>query len=211
AREALRLADILESMLIGLRDTLEKADRKRIGQTRRLDDVLDALNAAVKTYLISLDHTAMTAADHRRANEVLAFVTNIEQAGDVVERNLLGHVAKLNKRGLAFSPEGEAELLTMLDRLVANLRASAIVFMSDDPRAARLLAAEKQGFRDLEAIATAGHFDRLRAGRVETAETSTIHLDMIRDLKRVNAHLVAAAAYPVLEGQGELLASRVRE
>ncbi|MGA9865455.1 MAG: Na/Pi cotransporter family protein [Acetobacteraceae bacterium] len=211
ARESLRLADVLESMLVGLRDALRKADRKRIGETRRLDDVLDALNTAVKTYLISLDDAAMTAADHRRANEVLSFATNIEQAGDVIERNLLGHVAKLNKRGLAFSAEGLAEMLAMLDRLVANLRASAIVFMSDDPRAARLLAAEKQGFRDLETAATVGHFDRLRAGRVETAETSALHLDMIRDLKRVNAHLVAAAAYPVLEGQGELLASRVRE
>ena len=210
AREVLRLADVLGEMLAGLRSALRKADRKQIGHTRRLDDVLDSLNRAVKTYLISLDHAAMTEADQRRANEVIAFATNMEQAGDVVERNLLGHLAKLNKRGLAFSPEGQAELLGMIDRLAANLRSAAIVFMSDDPRAARLLAAEKQTFRDMETAATAGHFDRLRTGRVETAETSTLHLDMIRDLKRVNAHLVAAAAYPVLEGQGELLASRVR-
>ncbi len=210
AREALRLADALEAMLGGLRAALEKADRKRIAQTRRLDDVLDSLNAAIKTYLTSLDITTMTEADRRRAAEVMAFATNMEQAGDVIERNLLAQVAKLMKRGLSFSPEGRAELVGMMERLTANLRAAAIVFMSDDPRAARLLAAEKQGFRDLETAATEGHFERLRTGRVETAETSALHLDMIRDLKRVNAHLVAAAAYPVLESQGELLASRVR-
>ena len=82
--------------------------------------------------------------------------------------------------------------------------------MSDDPRAARLLAREKQAFRDLETSAVAAHFERLRVQPTRTAETSALHLDMIRDLKRVNAHLVAASAYPVLESQGELLASRVR-
>jgi hypothetical protein len=77
--------------------------------------------------------------------------------------------------------------------------------MTGDDRAARLLAAEKEAFRNLEAAATASHFERLRAGRTDTAETSSLHLDALRDLKRVNAHLVAAAAYPVLERNGELL------
>ncbi len=83
--------------------------------------------------------------------------------------------------------------------------------MTDDDRAARLLAAEKEVFRDLETAATEAHFDRLRAGRIETAETSALHLDILRDLKRVNTHLVAAAAYPVLESRGELLPSRLRQ
>jgi len=33
---------------------------------------------------------------------------------------------------------------------------------------------------------------------------------MLRDLKRINAH-VAAAAYPVLEQRGELLSSRLKQ
>ena len=210
AREALRLADVLETMLHGLRDALERNDRRRLAETRRLDDVLDKLNTAIKAYLTSLDDEALTEADHRRLRAILCFATNMEHAGDVVEKNLLGHVNKKLKRGLAFSPEGQAELAAMLDRLVGNLRAGASLFMTEDARAARLLAAEKEAFRNLESEATEAHFARLRGGRVETAETSTLHLDVLRDLKRVNAHIVAAAAYPVLENQGELLPSRLR-
>ena len=81
--------------------------------------------------------------------------------------------------------------------------------MTDDARAARTLLAEKEVFRDLEARATETHFARVRAGRVESVETSTLHLDVLRDLKRINSH-VAAAAYPVLERLGELLPSRLR-
>ena len=62
--------------------------------------------------------------------------------------------------------------------------------------------------------ATEAHFGRLRAGqpdrRRESVETGRLHLDIMRDLKRVNAHL-AAAAYPVLEDRGELLPSRLRQ
>jgi phosphate:Na+ symporter len=83
--------------------------------------------------------------------------------------------------------------------------------MTEDPRAARALADEKEAFRDLEAASTEAHFARLRAGRAGTAETSSLHLDLIRDLKRVNTHLVAAGAYPVLKEQGTLLSSRVRQ
>jgi phosphate:Na+ symporter len=210
AREALRLADVLEAMLQGARDALEKGDRRRIGETRRMDDVLDKLNAAIKAYLTSLDAEAMTEADHRRLEQILTFSTNLEHAGDVVDKNLIGLASKRLKRGLSFSHEGQAELARIKDRMIVNLRAAATVFMTEDPRAARLLAAEKEAFRDLEAAASQTHFERLRAGKVATTETSALHLDVLRDLKRVNTHLVAAAAYPVLKGQGELLPNRLR-
>jgi phosphate:Na+ symporter len=211
AREALRLADVLESMLQGLRDVFEGGDRRQISETKRLDDVLDKLNTAIKAYLTSLDPDALSDVDHRRVTEILAFATNLEQAGDIVDKNLLGLATKKLKRGLAFSKEGQAELLTMVDRLMANLRAAAALFVTEDERAARLLAAEKEAFRNLEATATASYFDRLRNGRVDTAETSSLHLDALRHIKQINTHLVAAAAYPVLESKGELLPSRLRQ
>jgi phosphate:Na+ symporter len=62
----------------------------------------------------------------------------------------------------------------------------------------------------METEATAAHFERLRAGGADTARTSTLHLDALRDLKSVNTHLVAAAAYPLLEDRGELLPTRLR-
>jgi phosphate:Na+ symporter len=211
AREALRLADVLETMLIGLHDAFEKADRRQVAATKRLDDVIDKLNTAIKAYITSLDPGALSDADHRRVREILAFATNMEQAADIVTKDLLGIVAKKIKRGLAFSESGQADLLAMLDRLLANVRTAASLFMAGDERAARLLASEKETFRSLEAAATEAHFGRLRSGRIDTAETSALHLDALRYLKSVNAHLVAGAAYPLLEGKGDLLASRLRQ
>lgn len=210
AREALRMADVLEAILRGARAALDGSERRRLAETRRLDDVLDRLNRAIKTYLAALDPEGLGQQDDRRLSEILGFTTNLEQAGDIVTGGVLAAAAKLAKRGLAFSPEEEAAIRAMLDRLEANLRAAAAVFMTDDPRAARRLRAEKEVFRDLEARAGEAHFARIRTGRTENLATSGLHLDVLRDLKRINAHLTRAAD-AILDRRGELLASRLTE
>ena len=60
--------------------------------------------------------------------------------------------------------------------------------MTEDVRAARMLAAEKEAFRELEAVATEEHFAQIRAGQTRAAEASAWRLDLLRDLKRVNDH-----------------------
>jgi phosphate:Na+ symporter len=59
SREALRMADVLETMLRAALDGLDRGDCKRIGEIKRLDDVLDRLNSAIKGYLTSLDPEAV--------------------------------------------------------------------------------------------------------------------------------------------------------
>lgn len=210
AREALRMADTLQTMLSYARQAFDNGDRKRLVEARQMDDVLDKLNGAIKVYLSELGQEELTPDDRRRAGEIFTFITNMEHAGDVVNKNLLAHASKRLKRGLSFSPDGKKELDDMMERLAANLKLASSLFMTDDARAARLLASEKDIFRNLEIAATRNHFERLRAGRIDSSETSALHLDMLRDLRRINTHLVAAAAYPVLENHGELLSTRLR-
>jgi phosphate:Na+ symporter len=210
-REALRLADVLEAMLLGLREAFTKGDRRQIAETRRLDDILDKLNTAIKSYVTSLEPDSLSDGDHQRMREILIFITNMEHAGDIIDKGLLGIALKKMRRGVTFSNAGEVELLAVIDRVLVNLKMAASLFMTADDRVARLLVAEKEVFRNVEAEATAAHFDRLRARQVDSFETSTMHLDVMRDLKNVNTHLVAAAAYPVLESKGELLPSRLRQ
>jgi len=209
AREALRMADVLEAMLRNALDALDRGDRNQVSAAKGLDDVLDRLNREIKVYLTGLDPDSLDDSDNRRLSEILTFVTNIEHAGDIVEKGLVAVASKRLKRGLSFSVEGQAEIRAMIERLAGNVGAAAAVFMTEDPRAARRLVAEEAVFRDLETRATETHFARIRAGRIESVETSALHLDVLRDLKRINAHL-AAAAYPVLENRGELLPSRLR-
>ncbi len=209
AREALRLADALEAMLAGARDALSRGDRKLIAETRARDDVLDSLNTAIKRYLTEFDPEELSEDDQRRLQQVLVFAMNMEQAGDVIDRNLLTHANKRLKRGLMPAAGDEAELLDMMDRLIVNTRTAASLFLTEDPRTARALAEEKLAFRRAEERATTTHFSFMRDGITAASQSSALHLDLIRDMKLVNSHIVAAAAYPVLDRAGELLPTRL--
>jgi phosphate:Na+ symporter len=210
AREALRMVDVFEAMLRGALDSLNRGDRKRVTETARMDNVLDRLDTAIKEYLTSIDSDALDDTDHRRLSEILAFTTNLEHAGDIVEKSLMPLAAKRIKRGVSFSETSRQEIRDMMERLISNARAAAAVFMTEDPRAARQLLGEKEVFREIETRTTEEYFGRARTNRAENIEMGKLLLDIVRDLKRVNAHL-AAAAYPVLDGRGELLSSRLKQ
>ena len=213
SREALRMVDVLNSMISGTRVILEDGARSKdkVAEVKRLDDALDRLNAAIKTYLTEIDQRQLTEGDRKRLSEVFTFITNIEHAGDVIDHSVLKQASKRIKRGVRFSAEGFEEIRGMMDRLSWNLQAASTVFMTEDAETARKLADEKARFRSMESSATDAHFARLRAGKKDTQATTSMHLDLVRDLKLINAHLVAAAAYPVLEDKGKLLSSRVAE
>ena len=91
-----------------------------------------------------------------------------------------------------------------------SLRIAFGVFMSGDVNEARKLLAEKAALRNTELAATERHLDRLREGRPETIETTSLHLDVLRDLRRIHSH-ICSVAYPVLDAAGELEAYRAAD
>jgi hypothetical protein len=95
-------------------------------------------------------------------------------------------------------------------RVLNNLKLACSVFMSGDVRMARILLEEKVGLRNAELTASESHLRRLREGRPESIETSSLHLDVLRDLKRIHSH-ICSVAYPVLEVTGELQPNRLKE
>jgi phosphate:Na+ symporter len=208
AREVLRMVDVLDSMIEGAADALRRRDREAIARTRRQDDVLDALNREIKRYVTRLDSDSMTDDEHRRLEAILTFSLNLESAGDVIERNITAFAAKNLKRGVELLPDAEKEIEATFDAVRANLRSAASVFMTGDPRAAKVLTQQKAEFRRRESDAIKAHFAELRdRGKTSAPPPST--LDLLRDIKRLNDHLVAGAAYPVLEATGDLMASRM--
>src|SRR5690606_29108870 len=114
--------------------------------------------------------------------------------------------AKKSKRRLAFSPEGAAELREFHRRVLESLRLAFGIFISADVVEARRLIAEKAELRDIELAAGERHFGRLREGVRPSIETTSLHLDVLRDLKRIHSH-ICSIAYPVLNGTAETSAA----
>jgi phosphate:Na+ symporter len=209
AREALRMVDMVEAMLQSFLAALRDDDRKQLAEIGRMDDTLDRLHHAIKRHLTEISREeGLGEADARRCADVLAFTINLEHVGDILDKSLREIAAKKVKYRLSFSAEGFAEIAERHRRLLEDLQLAVSVFMTGDIRAARTLVDEKVAMRDLERAATDTHLARLREGRPESVETSALHLDILRDLKRIASHL-AAVAYPILDQSGVLRRSRL--
>ena len=201
AREVLRMADQVEAMLRGSSEAFRDTDRDAAKAAARLDDVIDRLHRAVHAYLGRIPREALGEEESRRLQEVQAFAIALEHAADVIERDLLRHAAKRQRRDGALDGEALQEVLALHATLQEQLRLAIAVFMLEDAEAARALVRGKEGLREAE---------REAARRLSDGEGSAagLLLDAVRDLRRVGAHF-ALVAHPLLERRGELLPSRL--
>jgi phosphate:Na+ symporter len=210
ARETLHMGDVIEDMLRKAMTALMTNDRKLTAEVSRMDNIVDRLDEAIKLYVTKITRGSLDDRDGRRATEIIAFAINLEHIGDIIDKNLMELASKKIKHKYEFSTEGAAELETFHKRIIENLKLAFSVFINEDVRIARTLIEEKTQLRNLELGYADSHLARLREGRPESIETSSLHLDVLRDLKRIHSH-ICSAAYPALEAAGELQPNRLKE
>lgn len=209
AREVLRLGDLVERMLRGVIEVMRSNDTTRVSLIRKMDDDVDRLYAAIKTYLTQISRESLDEREGRRWTEIISLTINLEHVGDIIDKNLMELAEKKARKQWSFSEAGMAEIEHLHGRVVANLQLGLNIFVNPDARTAERLIAEKEQFRDLERAYAESHLRRLQEQTLQSIETSALHLDVIRDLKRINSH-ICAVAYPTLEQAGVLRPSRLR-
>ena len=209
ARESMRIGDVVEQMLAGMLTVLTTNDRTLAQRLRNMDDVVDELYTAVKLYLTQIPREALEQREGRRWADIVSFAINMEQVGDIIERILTDVEDKKIDKGRNFSEAGMAEICDLHARLIANLRLGLSVFLNGDLKHAQALLAQKVLFRDLERAYANSHLGRLAGNTVESIETSSLHLDLISDLRRINSH-ICSIAYPILEEAGVLARTRLK-
>jgi phosphate:Na+ symporter len=210
ARETLHMGDVVESMLKQAMTAIMSNDRKLAAEVSRMDNIVDRLDEAIKLYVTKVTRESLDDRDGPRAMEIIAFAINLEHIGDIIDKNLMELASKKIKHKYEFSKDGAAELTAFHKCIIENLKLAFSVFINGDVRTARTLIEEKTQLRNLELVCAEAHLARLREGRPESIETSSLHLDVLRDLKRIHSH-ICSVAYPVLEAAGELQPNRLKD
>ncbi|MGT2445263.1 Na/Pi cotransporter family protein (plasmid) [Ensifer adhaerens] len=209
SREVLGVGDLVERMLVEANDALQQTDPSRLAAISTLEGRVDRVQHEIKVYVSRVGQSEIAEEQRRHAMDIVDYAINLEHIGDIIEKGLLAELAKKIARGLAFSSDGHEELSRLFAITIDNLRMAQAVFATRDNAMARRLVEAKEDVRRLERQSAERHLQRLRDGRAESIETSSLHLDMLRDLKRINAH-IATVAHPILDQSGLLIDSRIR-
>ncbi|MBB2753709.1 UNVERIFIED_ORG: phosphate:Na+ symporter [Rhizobium aethiopicum] len=208
-REVLGVGDLIERMLVRVSEAFEQNDAGKLAEIPALEERVDRLQQAVKVYLSKLGREGLTDENARRSIVVIDYAINLEHMGDIIEKGLREQVAKKISLGLKFSDDGHQELRKLFDLTIDNLRVAQTIFVTRDFNLARQMMEVKVEVRRMEKQSAERHLERLRDGRADSLQTSSLHLDMLRDLKRINAHIVSVA-HPIMDESGLLIESRVR-
>ena len=203
------MGEYVESMVEGFVPAMKDRDVKKIVQLTKTEELIDQLYEDIKLYVAKIARQEVDEPESHRIAEIMSFTTNLENIGDIAE-NMLELTSTMAKNQLCFSDEGAADLLELHKSIASNLTLSMAVFMSGDIEVARQLVSAKREINELERTLVERHLERLREGRPESIETSTIHMDMLHNLRRIHSH-ITAVAYPILEAAGELRKSRLKK
>ncbi|KJZ36697.1 Na/Pi cotransporter family protein [Pseudomonas sp. B21-040] len=198
ARETLRMGDLIDNMLEAMLDVLNGKQTAVTQEVRRLTDDVDALYSAIKLYLAQMPREDLSDQDSRRWAEIIELTINLKLASDLIERMLRKVQQQKTSHRRSFSEVGLEELSGLQRQLISNLRLGLSVFLSADKESARQLLREKRRFRAQERRLAHAHVSRLQLKIVQSIETSSLHLELIADMKRLNS-LFCSSAYVVLE------------
>ncbi len=198
ARETLRMAEIIQQMLADTMTALRSNNERLVGRIKEEDDVVDRLYGQIKNYMARMAQEFMDAKEAQRYIQILMFSTNLEHAGDVIDKNLLPLVNKKIRNQVEFSNEGMKEIQHIHDLVIESVKLAQSIFNTGDLTLARRLLTDKEIIRIAEIKGFGTHIERLRGGVPETVSTSSLHLDIIRDYRRINTYM-CAVAYPLLE------------
>lgn len=210
SREVMVVGDLVERMLAQAAEAMNCNDPSKLRGIPVLEGRVDRIQHGIKVYLAKLGHDALSAEDHRRSLDIVEYAINLEHIGDIIEKGILPEIAKKIDRGLRFSQDGQDELMRLFTVTLENMRMAQTVFATRNAELARGLVKVKEDVRRLEKQSAQRHLQRLREGRSDSIQTSSLHLDILRDLKRVNAH-IASVAHPILDESGLLIESRIRQ
>jgi len=198
SRECLRNADIVQEMLAKSIEVFEKNDMAALEEIEGRDDDVDLLDREVKLYLTKLSRESLSEDQSRREMEIMLFSDNMENIGDVIDKNLMELARKKIRGSLSFSKEGMQEIRTLHQKVLEHFEMGVAAFASSDAELAQRLANHKAKVSEMERDLRQAHISRLHRGLRESIDTSAIHLDVLTNLKRINSY-ITNVAYPILE------------
>ncbi|CAG1066097.1 hypothetical protein BAC1_01695 [uncultured bacterium] len=201
-RESLRSADIVQEMLTRSIEVFENDNVALLEEIQERDDDVDLLDREVKLFIIKLSRETLSDEQARREQEIMLFSDNIENIGDVIDKNLMELARKKIKGGLTFSKDGMEEIKALHRKVLENYQMGVAAFAGSDNELARRLVTHKQKLSEMERDLRQAHITRLYKGHKESIDTSAIHLDVLTNLKRINSY-ITNVAYPIMEREKE--------
>ena len=196
-KEILRGVELAKTMFDDSVAAFETRDLQKVKKIEIAEEQVDFLRNAIIPYLTKVATRELTQTESVTEITYLYLTNEFESIGDVIDKNVLALAEKLIDSKHQFSVDGSADIKKLHQEISKNFAAIVEVVRDDNLELAQEITKSGSTIRRLETDLRERHFRRLQGGLKETVKTSSVHLDLLDNLKRVNDHIVYMA-YTVL-------------
>lgn len=185
-REISRMGRFVEEMMKHIITGLMQKDREALDFTRQRDNKVDYLNTEIMRFLTDLTNRIEDKTDMEAALELLYIVSDLESVGDIIDKNLVPLARKMIDNEHNFSEEGKEDLIKLHQQVSERLSLMVIALSTAEPQLAEPIITGFGPLQDEGKHLHLRHLQRMREGLRETIETSSVHLDVINYLLRID-------------------------
>jgi phosphate:Na+ symporter len=186
-REIQRMADISHGMLKDSIEAFKARSLHEIQVIEEKDDVVDYLDREIKKFLTRLGQNALSGEQAQKEMELIYVTTQLEHIGDVIDKNLMELAKKKLENQLRFSEPGWQEISDFHAKVLENFELALSAFVTSDKGLAETVLRHHRNLSELERRYSQTHIERLHKGHPEAIETSSLHFDLLSNLRRINS------------------------
>jgi phosphate:Na+ symporter len=153
------------------------------------DDVIDKNQEELIAYTSKLLGQELSVRESNKCVTILKIMTEIEHIGDLIGKSIMNYAEKKIKQSYFFSKEGFHEIKNYHEAILLNLKEAEAALSTMDKDIARTILLNQAKTEDNIKKFRTSHINRLKEGKRESVDTSTLHLDLLNDFDRINYHI----------------------
>ncbi|OGQ21461.1 MAG: hypothetical protein A3I05_08880 [Deltaproteobacteria bacterium RIFCSPLOWO2_02_FULL_44_10] len=160
------------------------------------DDKIDELEKAIRFYLAKISVENLSEEEARRQLALLTIGQDFEEIGDTLSKEMVALAKKKAERHGIFSDAGWNDLKSFHKSVCENFELAMEILTHAAPELKERLQEHVKSIERKEQQLRQSHLNRLSQGLKESFDTSSIHLDVLSTLGRINgkiSHIVHVA------------------
>jgi len=195
ARETVRMGDFVHEMVKGMPVLFsDTANYVHADNLKTIDRTIDRLYNQINKYLITL--SGLEGNDSYRWTQIMQWSMNLEQIGDILSVIIKKIKTEKIDKKVYFSDVGKNELNQIWNEIETSMNIAMALFLEPNSKTVVKLKNQKELIRNLEEKYSQEHLKRLQRGTTPSLETSSLHMDLLNEFKRLNS-LICSMAFQI--------------
>ncbi|MBN1306697.1 MAG: Na/Pi cotransporter family protein [Chitinispirillaceae bacterium] len=159
------------------------------------DNEVDFLHEHIIAFLTRMSRGELDNESAAHVYRLIMVTTDLEHIGDSVSKSIITLAEKIDASPLPLSAEGREEIVGFYRQTITDLNEVLAAFSMNDTELAQAVFSRKKSRDELYDRLFNRHMDRLFNRKPESLQTTSIHVDLLEEIRRIDHFVFRISAH----------------